>query len=91
MKAYFNNDEYICNYERDNVIKDINILKNFFNGYSSGNFIGHFNESLNLAIEKYYASIVYAFISPFLHHCIKLSGNGIDSYVFPTYLILRGP
>lgn len=91
LKAFYNNEPYICDYEEDNVINDIKIFKDFFAGYNNGSFVGRLDKSLELAVEKYYASVVFGFISPFMHYCIKLSGNGVNSYSFPSYLILRGP
>ena len=91
MKAFFNNEPFNANYEADKVINDIKIFKNFFSGYHNGSFIGSLEQSLNLAVEKYYASVIYGFISLFMHFCIKSSGNGIAPYSFPAYLILRGP
>lgn len=91
MKAYFNDEPFSTDYEEEKVINDIKIFKNFFSGYHNGSFIGSLNQSLNLAIEKYYASVVYGFVSPFMHYCIKLSGNGVAPYSYPGYLILRGP
>lgn len=91
MKAFFNNEPFNANYEAYKVINDIKIFKNFFSGYHNGSFIGSLEQSLNLAVEKYYASVIYGFISPFMHFCIKSSGNGIAPYSFPAYLILRGP
>lgn len=91
MKAFFNNEFFATDYKEDNVINDIKIFKNFFSGYHNGSFVGSLEQSLNLAVEKYYASVIYGFISPFMHFCIKLSGNGVAPYSFPGYLILRGP
>lgn len=91
MKAFFNNEFFATDYKDFNVINDIKIFKNFFSGYHNGSFVGSLEQSLNLAVEKYYASVIYGFISPFMHFCIKLSGNGVAPYSFPGYLILRGP
>lgn len=91
MKAFFNNEPFTTDYEDSKVNNDIKIFKEFFSGYHNGNFIGILKQSLDLAVKKYYASVIYGFISPFMHYCIKLSGNGIAPYSYPGYLILRGP
>ena len=64
MKAFFNNEFFATDYKEDNVINDIKIFKNFFSGYHNGSFVGSLEQSLNLAVEKYYASVIYGFISP---------------------------
>ncbi|MDO4178109.1 MAG: hypothetical protein Q4D21_02870 [Phascolarctobacterium sp.] len=87
LDIFVNNDVMNLETDDDNIRNDVKIFKDFFEGYHNGCFDGE----VDRAIEKYYASVVYAFISPFFHYCIKKTGSGIDIYEFPCFLILRGP
>ena len=74
---------------QDDVAKDMELLIRFFEGYFATDV--PFTGNVALSVEKYFATIAYAFAAPFISVCryyyAKTSG---EPFAFPMFLLLRG-
>lgn len=84
------NDEPVDleNIDETKVKNDIELFKNFFNGYSDPDV--KFSGDIITNIRKYYATINFAFCSPFISITRFRTPPNIEKINYPLYLLLRG-
>lgn len=75
--------------EIKDIDKDIEIFEEFFRGYDDP-VIG-FKGSLTNNVQKYFATVNYAFCAPFLSVCrYETGGTNIEVIPYPMFLLLKG-
>lgn len=79
----------LTNIADEDVVTDIELLKKFFNGYFDEEL--PFTGNVIAGVEKYFATIVYAFAAPFISVCrYHYVQHTDDPFAFPMFLLLRG-
>lgn len=74
------------NIDMDKVRNDIRIICSFFNGYERCKFRGKVLD----AKQKYFATMNYCFIAPYLHIFLKHCISPAQERAYPIFLLLRG-
>lgn len=88
--AVINGEEInLTEIKRKEIVDDINIFEDFFNGYfeKKEGFIGNIEDS----VRKFYATVNYGFAAPFLSVCrAGTVGTAAEVIAYPRFLLLKG-